>query len=68
MTIREAAEGIVMENEELMYYIDFINDENKDDQTEFTVIGLDELEELYETFCEESKFNNDTVTYVGLAD
>jgi len=68
MTIREAAEGVIEENVKHICFIGFINNEGKDDQMEFTVIGLDELEELYETFCEESKFDNDTVTYVGLAD
>jgi hypothetical protein len=36
------------------------------DETEFTVGSLKELEELYTDFCEENFFPEDTVKYVEL--
>ena len=44
--------------------IQFINDDGKDDETEFDIFAysVDELEELYETFCRENGFATDTVT------
>lgn len=46
--------------------IDFINSEDKEDQTEFSIQAFDaeELSELFADFCKENKFQGDSVTCI----
>jgi len=67
MTVKEAGEGIVIE-EETTYLIDFVNYDREDDQTDFTATGMDDLEELYNNFCVENGFENNTVIYIMIAE
>ena len=47
--------------------VSFVNPEGRDDETQFDVMdvltgnGIGELSELFDTFCKENGFNNDTV-------
>jgi len=67
MTVKEAGEGIIIE-EETTYLIDFVNSDKEDDQTELTATGIDDLKDLYNTFCMENGFENNTVTYIMLSE
>ena len=46
--------------------IQFINSDNREDETEFDIFAydVDELISLFETFCKENNFTTDTVTDV----
>ncbi len=50
------------------YNIGFINDEGRDDETQFSAENIDDLVELWEEFCRENGFRYDSVTYVEEAD
>ena len=57
MTIREAGKGIVTNRKR-------INSDGREDETELDVCNLAELEEVYQDFCKENGFRQNTVTYV----
>lgn len=63
MKLREAGKGIVTAGGGT-YRIGFINTNDQEDETEFDAYNLKELEELYEEFCRENGFKQNTVTYV----
>ena len=65
MTIREAMEGMNITNE-YDYRIGFINTDGDEDETELSADSNEELENMYEEFCEENGFSRDTVTYIDL--
>lgn len=65
MTIREAMEGMNITNE-YDYRIGFINTDGDEDETELSADSNEELENMYEEFCEENGFSKDTVTYIDL--
>lgn len=46
--------------------IGFINDEKREDETEFDIMAYDEgeLSDLFKDFCRENGFPQNTVTYV----
>ena len=50
--------------------ISFINDEDRDDETEFSIMmgdnKVNELDALYTDFCKENGFRRDTVTYIAI--
>ena len=46
------------------YRIGFINSDGKEDETELDVCNLAELEEVYQDFCKENGFRQNTVIYV----
>ena len=48
--------------------IGFINDENREDQTQLDIMAYDEgeLSNLFKDFCRENRFPQNTVTYVGI--
>lgn len=52
--------------------VSFINTEGKDDETQFDVMdvltesGINELSELFDEFCKENKFKNNTVYAVTI--
>lgn len=67
MTIREAMEGMNITNE-YDYRIGFIDEDGRESETEFSADSNNDLEELYEVFCQEGGFSNNTVTYVDLVE
>lgn len=62
--IREAAEAVILEGITATYDIGFINDEVGEDETEFDADGINELEDLWEQFCEDEQIDPDSVVYV----
>ena len=65
MTIREAGKGIVTNRKRIFSYrIGFINSDGREDETELDVCNLAELEEVYQDFCKENGFRQNTVIYV----
>ena len=65
MTIREAGKGIVINRKRICSYrIGFINSDGREDETELDVCNLAELEEVYQDFCKENGFRQNTVIYV----
>lgn len=62
--IREAAEAVILEGITATYDIGFINDEAGEDETEFDADGINELEDLWEQFCEDEQIDPDSVVYV----
>ncbi|OUP01978.1 hypothetical protein B5F37_05635 [Drancourtella sp. An210] len=65
MTIREAGKGIVTNRKRICSYrIGFINSDGREDETELDVCNLAELEEVYQDFCKENGFRQNTVIYV----
>ena len=65
MTIREVGKGIVTNRKRICSYrIGFINSDGKEDETELDVCNLAELEEVYQDFCKENGFRQNTVIYV----
>lgn len=65
MTIREAGKGIVTNRKRIgSYRIGFINSDGREDETELDVCNLAELEEVYQDFCKENGFRQNTVIYV----
>lgn len=65
MTIREAMEGMNISNK-YDYRIGFIDENGRESETEFSVDSNNELENIYERFCEGCGFSKDTVTYIDL--
>ena len=63
MTIREAGKEIVTTGGGT-YRIGFINSDGREDETELDVCNLAELEEVYQDFCKENGFRQNTVIYV----
>ena len=63
MNIREAAQeyGDILRG---TYDIGFINSDGMNDETEFFVDDLEDLERTYEEFCEDNGFSKDTVKYI----
>lgn len=65
MTIREAGKGIVINRKRICSYrIGFINSDGREDETELDVCNLADLEEVYQDFCKENGFRQNTVIYV----
>ena len=65
MTISEAGKGIVTNRKRICSYrIGFINSDGREDETELDVCNLAELEEVYQDFCKENGFRQNTVIYV----
>ena len=67
MRIKDFAEELNFEGM-TTFRIGFLNNNvninNIHDETEFEAENIDELQELYETFCEENGFHIDTVQYI----
>lgn len=59
MTIREAGNGVV-ENQMATYLIGF----NGNDETELDANSMDDLEELWNSLCQEFECEPDSVDYV----
>ena len=65
MAIRESGKGIVTNRKRICSYrIGFINSDGREDETELDVCNLAELEEVYQDFCKENGFRQNTVIYV----
>ena len=65
MTIKEAIEGMNITNE-YGYRIGFINADDQEDETELSADNNEDLESIYEEFCEENGFSKNTVIYIDL--
>lgn len=60
--------GNVIEDSKHSYIIGFINNNGVHDETAFVADSFDELEWLFNDFCEDNGFTNDTVEYVELTE
>ena len=60
MNIREAAQ----EYGDGTYDIGFINSDGMNDETEFFVDDLEDLVALFDEFCRENGFTEDSVTHI----
>lgn len=67
MDVREAAQeyGDILCG---TYDIGFVNADGMEDETEFTVDDLPDLENCFSTFCKENKVDENNVLYVSRAD
>lgn len=64
MNIKKAAQeyGLILHG---TYDIGFINVDGIEDETEFTVDDLSDLEKCFSVFCKENNVNNNDVLYVN---
>lgn len=62
MLLYEVADDVV--NTKSTYNIGFINDEGRNDETQFDAENLDDLKMLWDDFCMENHFMTDKVLYV----
>lgn len=62
---QRSRKGIVTNRKRICSYrIGFINSDGREDETELDVCNLAELEEVYQDFCKENGFRQNTVIYV----